>query len=87
VVVTRNARKHGVTVDQMRAVLDAPLCSVEQGQTVLHIGVTDERDLLEIVVAPGPPLTVVHAMRLRPGNYRYLQQLGAAAGGAVAEPV
>jgi hypothetical protein len=71
--VTSNARKHGITVDQMRSVLDAPLWSVVQGDTVLHIGVTAERDLLEIVVAPGRPVTVLHAMRLRPLNYRYLQ--------------
>jgi len=71
--VTSNARKHGVTVDQIRAVLAAPLRSVAQGDTVLHIGVTAENDLLEIVVAPGRPVTVLHAMRLRPFNYRHLR--------------
>lgn len=72
--VTSNARKHGITVAQIRSVLDAPLRSVAQGDTVLHIGVTAEKDLLEIVVAPGRPVTVLHAMRLRPLNYRYLQE-------------
>jgi hypothetical protein len=71
--VTSNARKHGITIDQMRTVLDTPLWSIEQGDTVLHIGVTTEKDLVEIVVTPGRPVTVLHAMRLRPFNYRHLR--------------
>lgn len=70
--VTRNARKHGVGVEDIRAVLAAPLRTVVQGAAVLHIGVTSRRDLLEVVVAPGEPATVLHAMRLRPSNYRHL---------------
>lgn len=75
--VTSNARKHGVTVAQIRSVLDAPVRSVAQGDTVLHIGVTAEKDLLEIVVAPGRPVTVLHAMRLRPFNYQHLRPVRA----------
>ncbi|MGI5130141.1 hypothetical protein ACQEVB_25300 [Pseudonocardia sp. CA-107938] len=71
--VTSNARKHGITVAEMRAVLGAPLRSIEQDGTVLHIGVTADQDLLEVVVAPGEPVTVLHAMRLRPFNYRHLR--------------
>lgn len=72
--MTRNARKHGIPVGQIRAVLEAPLRTVVQGATVLHIGVTEDRDLLEVVVAPGHPVTVLHAMRLRPFNYPHMQQ-------------
>lgn len=71
--VTRNARKHGIPVAQIRAVLQAPLRTVEQGETVLHIGVTEDRDLIEVVVAPGRPVTVLHAMRLRPFNYPHMR--------------
>lgn len=78
--VTRNARKHGITVAQIAAVLDAPLRTVVQGDTVLHIGITAHRDLLEVVVAPGRPVTVLHAMRLRPFNYRHLRSAGAGSG-------
>jgi hypothetical protein len=57
-------------------VLAAPLRTVEQssarGPVQLHIGLTARRDLLEVVVAPGDPVVVLHAMRLRPANYRYL---------------
>jgi hypothetical protein len=70
---TRSARKHGIAPDEVRRVLAAPLRSVEQGELVLHIGLTERRDLLEVVVAPGDPVTVLHAMRLRPVNYRHLQ--------------
>ncbi len=55
--------------------LGAPLRTVPQGDVVLYIGITAVRDLLEVVVAPGEPLTVVHAMRLRPANYRYLSSV------------
>ncbi len=71
--MTRNARKHGIPVAQIRAVLDAPLRTVVQGETVLHIGVTEDRDLLEVVVVPGPAVVVLHAMRLRPFNYPHMQ--------------
>jgi hypothetical protein len=70
--VSGNARKHGVSRSDIDRVLAAPLRSVDQGATVLHIGVAANRDLLEVVVAPGEPPTVVHAMRLRPFNYRHL---------------
>lgn len=73
VEVTRSARKHGVTVADIRAVLAGPLRSVPQGDVVLHMGLGTGRDLLEIVVAPGEPVTVLHAMRLRPANYGHLQ--------------
>lgn len=75
--LTRSARKHGVPAELVRAVLAAPLRSVPQrtptqGDVVLHIGVAPNRDLLEVVVAPGDPPVVLHAMRLRPANYRWL---------------
>jgi hypothetical protein len=75
--LTRSARKHGVPAELVRAVLAAPLRSVpqrtpEQGEVVLHIGLAPNRDLLEVVVAPGDPPVVLHAMRLRPANYRWL---------------
>ncbi len=74
--VTRNARKHGIDGDTIRRVLESPLRSVRQGAAVLHIGLGPRRDLLEVVVTPGDPSDcgpiVVHAMRLRPANYRYL---------------
>lgn len=74
---TRSARKHGVPADVVRAVLAAPLRSVPQstpqhGDVVLHIGLTARRDLVEVVVVPGDPPVVLHAMRLRPANYRHL---------------
>ncbi len=75
--LTRSARKHGVPAEVVRSVLAAPLRSVPQrtptqGDVVLHIGLSPERDLLEVVVAPGDPPVVLHAMRLRPANYRWL---------------
>jgi hypothetical protein len=70
--LTRSARKHGVAADDIRRVLAAPLRTVVQGEVELHIGLTDGRDLIEVVVAPGDPVIVLHAMRLRPANYRYL---------------
>ena len=74
--VTRSARKHGIAADDIRRVLAAPLRTVaqhgERGPVELHIGITARRDLLEVVVAPGDPVVVLHAMRLRPANYRYL---------------
>jgi hypothetical protein len=74
--VTRSARKHGIAADDIRRVLAAPLRTVtqhgERGPVQLHIGITARRDLLEVVVAPGDPVIVLHAMRLRPANYRYL---------------
>ncbi len=70
--LTRSAGKHGIGREEIRLVLAAPLCTVEQGDTVLHIGLTARRDLLEVVVAPGAQPTVVHAMRLRPANYRHM---------------
>lgn len=84
--LTRSARKHGFTADDVRRVLDAPLCSVDQpspeGAVVLHIGLTAGRDLVEVVVAPGEPPVVLHAMRLRPANYHHLtgRPSGASAG-------
>ncbi|WP_298796602.1 hypothetical protein [uncultured Pseudonocardia sp.] len=70
--LTRSAGKHGIGREEIRLVLAAPLCTVEQGDTVLHIGLTPRRDLLEVVVAPGEEPTVLHAMRLRPANYRHM---------------
>jgi hypothetical protein len=70
--LTRSARKHGIAADDIRRVLAAPLRTVVQGDVELHIGLTARRDLVEVVVAPGDPLIVLHAMRLRPANYRYL---------------
>ncbi len=71
--MTRNARKHGIDPGDVRAVLTAPLQSIIQDDLVLHIGLNRHRDLLEVVVAPGDPVTVVHAMRLRPANYPLLR--------------
>ena len=70
--LTRSARKHGIAADDIRRVLAAPLRTVVQGEAELHIGLTPGRDLIEVVVAPGEPVVVLHAMRLRPANYRYL---------------
>lgn len=74
--LTRSARKHGYAADEVRRVLAAPLRSVRQcsprGEVVLHIGLAANRDLVEVVVAPGDPPVVLHAMRLRPANYRHL---------------
>lgn len=74
--LTRSARKHGFTADEVRRVLDAPLRSVPQpdphGGVVLHIGLAANRDLVEVVVAPGEPPVVLHVMRLRPANYGHL---------------
>lgn len=70
--VTRNARKHGIAADEIRLVVTAPVRTVVQGDAVLHIGLTPRRDLVEVVVAPGEPVVVLHAMRLRPANYRFL---------------
>ena len=74
--VTRSARKHGIAAEDIGQVLAAPLRTVvqggERGTVELHIGLTSERDLLEVVVAPGNPVIVLHAMRLSPSNYRYL---------------
>ncbi|WP_300009177.1 hypothetical protein [Pseudonocardia sp.] len=74
--LTSSARKHGVAADDVRRVLERPLRSVPQdsprGPVVLHIGVAADRDLIEVVVAAGDPPVVLHAMRLRPANYRYL---------------
>lgn len=84
--LTRSARKHGLTADAVRRVLEAPLRSVDQaspeGGVVLHIGLTADRDLVEVVVAPGDPPVVLHAMRLRPANYHHLtgRRSGASAG-------
>lgn len=72
-LVTRSARKHGIGAEDIRRVLAAPLRSVAQGAEVLHIGLTPARDLIEVVVVPGEPVTVLHAMRLRPSNYRHLR--------------
>ena len=71
--LTRSARKHGIAADDIRRVLGAPHRSIVQGDVVLHIGATRRRDLLEIVVAPGDPPVVLHAMRLRPANYGFLR--------------
>lgn len=75
--LTRSARKHGFTADDVRRILAAPLRSVPQttpaqGDVVLHIGLAANRDLVEVVVAPGDPPHVLHAMRLRPANYHHL---------------
>lgn len=74
--LTSSARKHGFVADDVRRVLERPLRSVPQdspgGPVVLHIGLAANRDLIEVVVAPGDPAVVLHAMRLRPANYRYL---------------
>lgn len=69
--LTRSARKHGIAADDIRRVLAEPWRTIVQGEVVLHIGVTRDRDLLEVVVAP--PDTVLHAMRLRPANYPLLR--------------
>ena len=76
--LTPSARKHGISPDEIRRVLAAPLRSVVQGEVVLHIGLTARRDLLEVVVAPGDPVIVLHAMRLRPANYHWLADPGGA---------
>lgn len=70
--MTRSARKHGIEAGDVRRVLAAPLRTVAQGDVVLHIGLTRHRDLIEVVIAAGEPPIVLHAMRLRPANYRYM---------------
>ena len=74
--LTSSSRKHGLGADDVRGVLAAPLRSVPQdsprGPVVLHIGLAVNRDLIEVVVTPGDAPTVLHAMRLRPANYRHL---------------
>jgi hypothetical protein len=80
VLFTRSSAKHGVPPRDVRQVLAAPLCSVPQGEVVLHIGLTDRRDLVEVVVAPGEPVAVLHAMRLRPSHYHLLRGCRAPAG-------
>ncbi|HEY4419765.1 MAG TPA: hypothetical protein VGN22_09620 [Pseudonocardia sp.] len=74
--LTRSARKHGIAADDIRRVLAAPLRTVMQGDVELHIGLTAGRDLIEVVVTPGDPVIVLHAMRLRPANYRFLRWSG-----------
>jgi hypothetical protein len=71
VQVTRGALKHGVPEPDIRAVVATPLRVVAQGERTLYIGVTDARDLLEVVAEPDG--TVVHAMRLRPKHYVHLR--------------
>lgn len=83
--LTRSARKHGIAADDIRQVLAAPLRTVVQGDVELHIGLTPGRDLIEVVVAPGEPVIVLHAMRLRPANYRYLRWPGQVDPGETAE--
>ena len=85
--LTRSARKHGITPDDIRRVLAAPLRTVpqesERGPVELHIGITARRDLLEVVVAPGEEageVVVLHAMRLRPANYHHLATTAAEPG-------
>ncbi len=78
--LARNARKHGIDRDDIRQVIARPLRTVQQGEAVLHIGLTARRDLIEVVVAPcsggvGDPVTVVHAMRLRQANFHHLRGL------------
>lgn len=83
--LTRSARKHGIAADDIRQVLAAPLRTVVQGDVELHIGLTPGRDLIEVVVAPGDPVIVLHAMRLRPANYRHLRWPGQADPGETAQ--
>jgi hypothetical protein len=70
--LTRSARKHGVAPDDIRRVLEAPLRVVPQDDAELLIGLTPDRDLLEVVIVPGDPVVVLHAMRLQPYNYHWL---------------
>jgi hypothetical protein len=70
--LTRSARKHGILPEDIRRALAAPLRVVSQGDLELHIGLTPERDLIEVVIAPGDPVVVLHAMRLTPYNSRWL---------------
>ncbi len=70
--LTRSARKHRIAVEDIRRVLAAPLRTVAQGELELVIGISPARDLIEVVVAPGDPVVVLHAMRLSPVNYRHL---------------
>ncbi|NMH99136.1 hypothetical protein [Pseudonocardia acidicola] len=72
--ISRGARKHGISEEEIRGVLAAPLRTVVQGERTLLIGLGPNRDLLEIVVDGGTEKrTVVHAMRLRPKHYHHLQ--------------
>lgn len=71
---TRSAGRHGIGEVDVRQVLAAPLRTVLQGELVLHIGLTARRDLVEVVVAPGDPVTVLHAMRLSRSHYRLLRE-------------
>jgi len=70
--ITSGALKHGVAVEAIRAVLADPLRLVPQGDRLLYIGVGTDRILLEVVLDRESD-RVVHAMRLRPKNYAYLQ--------------
>jgi hypothetical protein len=74
--LTRSALKHGIAREEIRLVLQDPLRTVPQGATVLHIGLTPRRDLIEVVVVPGDPPTVVHAMPLRAANAHHLRTGG-----------
>lgn len=74
--LTRSARKHGIGREEIRGVLAAPVRTVVRGDAVLHIGLTPRRDLVEVVVVPGDPVTAVHAMLLRPSNFHHLRTGG-----------
>jgi hypothetical protein len=74
--MARSARRHGIGREEIRRVLAAPVRTVVQGETVLLIGLTSRRDLVEVVVVPGDPVTVVHAMRLRRANFHHLREGG-----------
>ncbi|MCY7343360.1 MAG: hypothetical protein LH603_16395 [Pseudonocardia sp.] len=58
-LVTRSARKHGIGIgigiDDIRRVLADPVRTVVQGAVVLHIGVTPDRDLLEVAASRSAP--------------------------------
>jgi len=55
VLVTRSVRKHGIGIDDIRRVLADPVRTVVQGAVVLHIGVTPDRDLLEVAASRSAP--------------------------------
>lgn len=74
--ITSGALKHGIAADTIRAVLAEPIRLVPQGDRLLYIGIGPYRNLLEVVLEKAPAgERVVHAMRLRPKNYRYLSTM------------
>jgi hypothetical protein len=75
VEISGNARKHGVTDDDMLHAVRVPFRLVDlSGDRVLYIGADRAGTLLEVIVADVETNVpcIIHAMRLRPKFYDYL---------------